>query len=113
MLCADGIPALAQECGGRHLETGGDLRMPDSRRQVLAQQSDATEGAAQRSAVTARRSASLATLSAAPRRMTSSGTALTVPAHPYISLSHCNPINYNLRPKDRQSGTLPCLLRPA
>ncbi len=63
--------------------------MPDSRRQVLAQQSDATEGGAQRSAVTARRSASRATLSAAPRLMTSSGTALTVPAHPRSNLSLC------------------------
>lgn len=59
---------------------GTDFKMPDSRRQVLAEQSDATEGAAARSAVSASLSASLATLSAAPRRITSSGTATGDPA---------------------------------
>ena len=61
--------------GGGHT----DLKMLDSRRQVLAQQSEATEGAAARSAVTANRSASRVTLSDAPRLMTSSGTGLDAP----------------------------------
>ena len=54
---------------------------------MLAQHSEATEGAAQRSAVTARRSASRVTLSAAPRLTTASGTALAPPAWPSVQLT--------------------------
>lgn len=62
---------------------------------MLAQQSEATEGAALRSAVSARRSASRITLSAAPLLTTSSGMALT-PAVQHFSLLPCcrpNPVD--------------------
>ena len=71
---------------------------------MLAQQSEATEGVALRSAVSARRSASRITLSAAPLLTTSSGTALMpavqqskllplLPTLPVDSASHQASIN--------------------
>ena len=85
---ADELHSPSPACCLPALGTGCARSMPDSRRQVLAQQSEATEGAALRSAVSARRSASRITLSAAPLLTTSSSTAL-MPAAQQLNVVPC------------------------
>ena len=63
----------------RDLATGDESSMVGSRRQPLATQSDATDGAAQRSAVSTSLAVRRTTRSATPDRTTSSDTILPVP----------------------------------